>query len=169
MAGDLRVGDEVLTYSGSTTVLRTRNIPQAKTVYNLEVKDLHNFLVGNGVVVHNSGLCSWLKSRFEKFSQWHKLHPDDWLDESKVDNMVQQMLNKDSYTYKDPIYTTTINGKTYLIDGHHRLKAAKRVKAEYGINIELQHIDVNPANIKDTGSPYKTVADLLNNSYLPNE
>ena len=42
-----------LTYSGSTTVLRTRNIPQAKTVYNLEVKDLHNFLVGNGVVVHN--------------------------------------------------------------------------------------------------------------------
>ena len=169
MAGDLRVGDEVLTYSGSTTVLRTRNIPQAKTVYNLEVKDLHNFLVGNGVVVHNSGLCSWLKSRFEKFSQWHKLHPDDWLDDSKVDNMVQQMLNKDSYIYKDPIYTTTINGKTYLIDGHHRLKAAKRVKAEYGINIELQHIDVNPANIKDTGSPYKTVADLLNNSYLPNE
>jgi hypothetical protein len=45
----------VLTYTGTSTIasLSTDAIPQL--VYNLEVKDLHNFLVGSaGVVVHNT-------------------------------------------------------------------------------------------------------------------
>ncbi len=34
-------------------------LPGTHTVYNLEVRELHNFLVGNaGVVVHNS--CNWM-------------------------------------------------------------------------------------------------------------
>jgi hypothetical protein len=47
----------VLTYAGSTKVVSKQpGLPQP--VYNLEVKDYHNFLVtGAGVVVHNTPNC----------------------------------------------------------------------------------------------------------------
>ena len=55
LAGELEVGERVLTYQGEATVSSTEKRAGSETVYNLEVKDLHNFLVGDeGVVVHNS-------------------------------------------------------------------------------------------------------------------
>ena len=55
LAGELEAGEKVLTYYGEATVLSNIRKPGNETVYNLEVKDLHNFLVGDlGVVVHNS-------------------------------------------------------------------------------------------------------------------
>ena len=55
LAGELEVGEKVLTYHGEATVLSNEKKAGSETVYNLEVKDLHNFLVGNlGVVVHNN-------------------------------------------------------------------------------------------------------------------
>mgnify|MGYP002361899030 CR=1 FL=1 len=55
LAGELEVGERVLTYKGEATVSSTEKRAGSETVYNLEVKDLHNFLVGDeGVVVHNS-------------------------------------------------------------------------------------------------------------------
>ncbi|HMP30637.1 MAG TPA: Hint domain-containing protein [Saprospiraceae bacterium] len=64
-AGYLKVGEEVLTKTGSTKVLSKEKDVKQQLVYNLEVKDLHNFLVGDvGVVVHN--LCyDLLKKRFQ--------------------------------------------------------------------------------------------------------
>ncbi|MFZ1749260.1 MAG: Hint domain-containing protein, partial [Saprospiraceae bacterium] len=74
LAGELEVGEKVLTYNaclpnglGEATVTKTEMKAGSEAVYNLEVKDLHNFLVGEfGVVVHNTGLCDnvvrdWLK------------------------------------------------------------------------------------------------------------
>ncbi len=44
-----------MTKSGNTKVLSSTKKEGSETVYNLEVKELHNFLVGeSGVVVHNS-------------------------------------------------------------------------------------------------------------------
>jgi len=55
LAGELEVGERVLTYKGEATVSSTEKRAGSETVYNLEVKDLHNFLVGDeGVVVHNA-------------------------------------------------------------------------------------------------------------------
>ena len=55
LAGELEVGEKVLTYHGEATVTKTEKKAGSETVYNLEVKDLHNFLVGEvGVVVHNN-------------------------------------------------------------------------------------------------------------------
>ncbi|MFM2392612.1 MAG: tRNA(Glu)-specific nuclease WapA precursor [Bacteroidota bacterium] len=55
LAGELEVGEKVLTYHGEATVLRNEKKAGSEAVYNLEVKDLHNFLVGDvGVLVHNS-------------------------------------------------------------------------------------------------------------------
>lgn len=54
LAGELEVGERVLTFKGEATVSSTEKRAGSETVYNLEVKDLHNFLVGDeGVVVHN--------------------------------------------------------------------------------------------------------------------
>ena len=54
LAGELEVGERVLTFKGEATVTSTEKRAGSETVYNLEVKDLHNFLVGDaGVVVHN--------------------------------------------------------------------------------------------------------------------
>jgi len=61
LAGELEVGEKVLTKSGEATVTSTEKKGGSEPVYNLEVKDLHNFLVGDeGVVVHNG--CEWLRN-----------------------------------------------------------------------------------------------------------
>jgi hypothetical protein len=145
-------------------------LPGAHTVYNLEVKDWHNFLVGElGVVVHNSCLCSFVKALFAKYSKWHKLERDNVLNRNAIDSYKQMMRNNDPYVFSTPIYTTTHNGKTYLYDGHHRLKAAKELKGE-GFDIELQVHNINPAKINEaSGGRFANINDLINQSVGPNE
>ncbi|MFN3178527.1 MAG: HNH endonuclease, partial [Phaeodactylibacter xiamenensis] len=54
LAGELAIGEQVLTHTGSATLTGKRPAP-AQRVYNLEVQEVHNFLVsGVGVVVHNT-------------------------------------------------------------------------------------------------------------------
>jgi hypothetical protein len=56
-AGHLEIGEEVLAKGGNTKIVSKEKDLNIQPVYNLEVKDLHNFLVGNvGVVVHNNCL-----------------------------------------------------------------------------------------------------------------
>ena len=56
LASTLSTGNQVLTKSGAATVTSVKKLSGRRKVYNLEVRDLHNFLVGDcGVVVHN--LC----------------------------------------------------------------------------------------------------------------
>lgn len=55
LAGELEPGEKILSYSGPVTIRSKESISGSHLVYNLEVKDLHNFLVGlNGISVHNS-------------------------------------------------------------------------------------------------------------------
>ena len=55
LAGELEVGEKVLTYHGEATVTKTEKKTGSEAVYNLEIKDLHNFHVSDvGVVVHNN-------------------------------------------------------------------------------------------------------------------
>lgn len=55
LAGELEAGEKVLTYHSEATVTSNEKKAGSEVVYNLEVKDLHNFLVGeSGVVVHNN-------------------------------------------------------------------------------------------------------------------
>ena len=57
LAGELKIGEEVLTKSGTATVVCSERQEGSEVVYNLEIQDLHNFLVGeSGVVVHNNCL-----------------------------------------------------------------------------------------------------------------
>ncbi len=55
LAGELEVGEEVFTKFGNTKVVSSTKKEGSETVYNLEIKELHNFLVGeSGIVVHNN-------------------------------------------------------------------------------------------------------------------
>lgn len=57
-AGHLEIGEEVLAKGSNTKVTSKERDLTVQPVYNLEVKDLHNFLVGEvGVVVHNNPNC----------------------------------------------------------------------------------------------------------------
>jgi hypothetical protein len=59
LAGELVIGEKVLTKSGETTVTRLFKKEGKEAVYNLEIKDFHNFLVGeSGIVVHNACFLS---------------------------------------------------------------------------------------------------------------
>ena len=78
LAGELEIGEEVLTKTGSTTVVSTTKKDGSEKVYNLEVKDLHNFLVGtSGIIVHNSCLNIYLKLFFGNAQRW-KMPGKDW-------------------------------------------------------------------------------------------
>ena len=46
LEGELEIGEEVLTKSGTATVVCSERKKGSEVVYNLEVKELHNFLVG---------------------------------------------------------------------------------------------------------------------------
>ena len=69
LAGELEIGEVVLTKSGNTKVVSSTKKEGLETVYNLEVKELHNFLVGeSGIVVHNAcfplaDVVSWAKTK----------------------------------------------------------------------------------------------------------
>jgi len=66
LAGELEIGEKVLTKAGETVVVKSEKKEESETVYNLEVKELHNFLVGDsGIVVHNG--CG----NFKKVNYYH--------------------------------------------------------------------------------------------------
>ena len=55
LAGELEIGETVRTKSGETTLIARSLEKGVHTVYNLEIKDYHNFLVENeGILVHNT-------------------------------------------------------------------------------------------------------------------
>ncbi|MEM9548010.1 MAG: Hint domain-containing protein, partial [Bacteroidota bacterium] len=57
LAGELEIGEKVLTYQGESIVTKLEKKVGTESVYNLEVKEYHNFLVGkSGILVHNA--CS---------------------------------------------------------------------------------------------------------------
>jgi hypothetical protein len=71
---DIKVGEHLLSKSGVITVVSKTFDPTPQEVYNLEVGQWHNFLVGvSGVVVHNSYLDKLLKEyRFENMFNSYK-------------------------------------------------------------------------------------------------
>jgi len=104
-AGLLEAGDEVLTYSGFVPVAAVSRHVGLYPVYNLEVKDLHNFLVENvGVVVHNTGLFDnvvkeWINKYFPKVGTNNMKPPGTKHPISN--NKVKQKYGKTQICYDD--------------------------------------------------------------------
>ena len=130
-AEQLIPGDTVQTTDSGEMVKLKAVVTDDKrhTVYNFEVKDFHTYFVGeHGVWVHND--C-------DKFVDPHSLERTHSLSgkgsSKRVDNISQSM--RDNGYIGDGIDVVEHQGKRYVIDGHHRLVAAKRTGTNVKINI----------------------------------
>ncbi|MFD4218228.1 RHS repeat-associated core domain-containing protein [Streptomyces griseus] len=94
------------------------------TVYNLTVADLHTYYVLAGatpVLVHNCGTTGpYSLKRTEALS--------GNASKRNVDNLTASM--KEGGWQGDPIKVAQSNGELYILDGHHRVAAAKRAGIE---------------------------------------
>lgn len=104
-AGHLEIGEEVLALYGNVKVVSKERDLTIQPVYNLEVKDLHNFLVGDvGVVVHNTGLCDnvvrdWINKKFPKIGTKNIKAPGT--KHAIKDDKVKQKYGKTEICYDD--------------------------------------------------------------------
>jgi Pretoxin HINT domain len=139
LAGELEVGEKVLTYHGEATVSRTEKKAGSEAVYNLEVKDLHNFFVGElGVVVHNS--CS-------KLLQIKNKYPNDPIPNGKSFNfnIENGKLNIDNHQGRTEFdFIIDNDGKLKIGDKHLFLSQKANVQGAGKIKVingEVRRID----------------------------
>jgi hypothetical protein len=140
-AKDLVVGDTLLTYTGKTLVVgRISTKDTTLSVYNFEVQDTHNYLVGeDGVLVHNS--CWNLRDFVDNFSLQQKLDyvSDAW---SKY-------------------YPEIFDARKFLEDlmGHYKFTAAKGWVQTYN---SFPTIDFYQASTKIAVSMKTTITTNVN-------
>lgn len=103
-----------------TTVLATHNYHRHATTYDLTVADLHSYYVlagTTGVLVHNCETADpFSLNRTETLS--------GNASRRKVDDLTASM--KESGWQGNPIKVAQHNDQRYVLDGHHRVAAAKR-------------------------------------------
>ena len=113
LAGELEVGEQVLTKEGEATVASSARKEGSETVYNLEVQELHNFLVGeSGIVVHNNyqWILDLLSFPFNQVKKKLKHAPDFGLS----DHLNNTNVNAFKKHLEDFVSNST--GKKYLTD-----------------------------------------------------
>ncbi len=170
LAGELEAGEKVLTYNGEATVLSNERKPGNEYVYNLEVKDLHNFLVGDfGVVVHNGCWKSYMESFFVKYTK--KADPDnDWVDyiiESKPGSLKERQQLSRLGAYQQKRMTVLTKDKTGQdlpgIDGisdDGRPISLKEV-TEYNTNTLIEKIkDIGKKGVNAKNNSLPQLVDL---------
>jgi hypothetical protein len=139
-ARELRPGDEVHTsQSGWVRVSSGTWTDRKATVYNLEVEKFHTYFVGEaGAWVHNT--CRLSPSALEP------THPLT-MGRNRMNALVQDIKVNGM---QEPIKFVEHNGTRYVVDGHHRLAAAKR--------LGLKEVPAEEVALPYGG--YKTAADL---------
>ncbi|MFI2349362.1 polymorphic toxin-type HINT domain-containing protein [Streptomyces sp. NPDC019443] len=149
-ARDLEPGMTLLTDHGNTVIV-TANHAFAKhaRTYNLTVDDLHTYYVLAGatpVLVHNSGCGTagpYTLSRTEGLSGNASI--------KNVDKLAKDM--KENGWQGDPIEVFEHGGSRYVINGHHRVAAAKRA------GIEVPYTNISLERLQGYG--YKSADDVV--------
>ena len=144
-AGKLLVGDKLISVNGedlSVDSCYTEECKDSVTVYNFKVKDYHTYFVGeNKVWVHNAECVNVSTKDLEPTHNQTKSN-------RQMNKLIEQ-IKKDG-GIKEPIKYVEYNGKMYVVDGHHRLIAAKKLGLE---NVPAQQVELPFAG-------YRTVDDL---------
>ncbi len=161
--------EKVLTYNGEAVVLSSEKKAGIETVYDLEVKDLHNFLVGeSGIVVHNSCWREYLDFLFKPiFSKWtkRKVNGKKWvsyIDESGIpdaqeikqledlgEKLQKNMIGLD----KSPKNGAPFPGVDGIIEGGNPISLKKAETASSGGGLMSEMVEkankLNDGNILD--------------------
>ncbi|MGI5438449.1 polymorphic toxin-type HINT domain-containing protein [Streptomyces shenzhenensis] len=128
-ASELTPGLRLDTATGkSVRITEITHRTQQATVHNLTVSDLHTYYVLAGatpVLVHNCGTA-------DPFSLKRTEALSGNASKRNVDNLTASM--KDGGWQGDPIKVAQHNDELYILDGHHRVAAAKRA----GIDVPYQ-------------------------------
>ncbi|RLD17560.1 MAG: hypothetical protein DRI69_12025, partial [Bacteroidetes bacterium] len=147
LAGELEVGEKVLAKFGETSVTSSEKKEGSETVYNLEVKDLHNFLVGaSGVVVHNACIPP-IKPLISNMAQVF----DNWVSAFKP---IVRQATTDYYKYQKRILGTLTERRIPLKKPHNFTKDNLDVdgfELSTGTLIDTKYVG-NPSNSPYTGA-----------------
>jgi hypothetical protein len=154
--GEIEIGEPIRNPQNEVITLasKVKRTNGTEKVYNLEIYRDHNFLVGkSSLLVHNScftallsDIKKWVHTEFNAQSL------------EKIKDFEQRLLANDPFVWQEPIYTTIINGKTYLLDGHHRIQAAININ----FTGEIPAIEIPIAEIfKFNGGIYKNAQDVI--------
>ncbi|MBQ4522154.1 MAG: ParB N-terminal domain-containing protein, partial [Lachnospiraceae bacterium] len=163
-SANLVAGDELLAEDGRVVYVkevRIERLAESIKVYNLEVEGLHTYYVGSGVLVHNdyakgndsNGNSN--ESGSKAVNNVSQASPFD-LQATHSQTLSKKNMNKLIDDIKNNGINETIkyveyNGQKYVVDGHHRLIASKR--------LGLEQVPIEQVELPYAG--YKTVEDLL--------
>lgn len=151
--GELGIGTHLVTRAGPELVVKSSTIEKHLNgvyVYNFIVEGFHTYFAGTakkGILVHNGVEdCSEL----ELVGNLRPTHPAS--KNRTYDRLIKELP---TIGFKETLKYVLHDGKKYLVDGHTRLAAAKR--------LGLTKVPVEEVQLPYKG--YKTVDDLEYNSY----
>ena len=149
-AGDLKVGSPLLLLDGTTEKVSRIYVEALQTlvkVYNFEVEDWHTYYVSEeACLVHNS--CGVGGSKTANPYELEPTHPQT--KSNRQMNKLTEQIKADG-KIKETIKYVEYKGKKYVVDGHHRLIAAKR--------LHFQEVPIEEVELPYKG--YNTIDDLL--------
>ncbi|MGH1339688.1 MAG: RHS repeat-associated core domain-containing protein [Aureispira sp.] len=150
-AGALEIGEWVTTQLGTTQLLSKQYLEGEHKVYNIEIHDAHNYFVSQQeILVHNTGpICpgglkglipteAGAQSASKISSMVSKLKGAKT--QSEFNSMLYDMTN---YSYPKVI-KNPLDNNTYIIDGHHRIKAAIEANTSFDVPVEYLKLEETP-------------------------
>lgn len=143
-AGNLLLGDKLVSAIGEDLLIENYNvelIDELVPVYNFQVEDFHTYHVGeNGVLVHNAN--------------YQEVNPKDLEpthNQTKSNRQMNKLIDQIRQNgIQETIKYVTHNGIKYVVDGHHRLIAAKRLGL---ISVPVEEVELPYGG-------YKSIEDL---------
>jgi len=139
-SGHLKIEDRIKQADGTTgLVANVTTVGQTREMFNLTVSEAHTYYVGqDGWLVHNSGGTI----SPQDLVRTHGLKGDST---TKKVLAYADELSKTGWANMPPVSLVDIDGKLYILDGHHRVAAASRA----GVDVKYNLVD--PSEIGSYG------------------
>ncbi|MBI2824088.1 MAG: ParB N-terminal domain-containing protein [Planctomycetia bacterium] len=155
---ELRVGDTLIGHGGQPrTVIRIeQEFRSGFPVNNLTIDEHHTFAVGqDAILVHNTASCDPSIPRVptDSLLPTHRISVRTGAARAQFEGLKADVA---ANGIKDPLKYVEYNGMKFLVDGHHRLRAAR----ELGLKeVPVVRVQLPYAGYKD----FSDLLDLFNN------